>query len=259
MSAPNDVAHLIDLLQALAVERRPDDALLASFIGEYFREVPNDVATARRLELAYAAAIAHLDLGRVRQRGETLVQVLSPDLERDGWESERSVLMFVTDDAPFLVDSVRMVLDQHEIGIHLLVHPILHVRRDDRRVVVDAAATDGPIEAWTLIEIDRCRPEARALLEGEIRAAIESVQRAVRDFAPMQERLRSVAADDPLLRWLADENFVFLGVATYRHAASGFVVDADSLLGQYRSGFEYRFWCDDAFAYGDRRAEVYAR
>ena len=236
MSAHNDVAHIIGRLQAMASDRRPDDALLASFIGEYFREMSNDDADGRRLELAYAAAVAHLHLGRVRQRSETLVRVLSPELERDGWESERSVLMFVTDDAPFLVDSVRMVLDRNQLGIHLLVHPTLHVRRDDRRVIVDASAADGLIEAWTLIEIDRCRLEARVLLEGEIRIAIENVQRAVTDFAPMQELLRSVAADDPLLMWLADENFVFLGAATYRRAASGLVVDADSLLGGYRSG-----------------------
>ncbi len=236
MSAHNDVAHIIDRLQALAAERRPGDVLLASFIGEYFREIPGDDVTGRQLELAYAAAVAHLHLGRVRQRGETLVQVLSPEFERDGWESERSVLMFVTDDAPFLVDSVRMVLDRNELGIHLLVHPMLHVRRDDHGVIGDATAADGPIEAWTLIEIDRCRSEARVRLEGEIRGAIESVQRAVTDFAPMQERLRSVAGDDPLLLWLADETFVFLGAATYRHSASGLVVDADSLLGEYRSG-----------------------
>ena len=116
MSAHNDVAHIIDRLQAMAAERRPDDALLASFIGEYFREMSNDDAGGRRVELAYAAAVAHLHLGRVRQRGETLVQVLSPELERDGWESERSVLMFVTDDAPFLVDSVRMVLDRNPVN-----------------------------------------------------------------------------------------------------------------------------------------------
>ncbi len=52
----------------------------------------------------------------------------------------------------------------------------------------------------------------------------------------MQERLRSVAGGDPLLMWLADGNFVFLGAATYRHSVYGLVVDPDSLLGEYRSG-----------------------
>ena len=236
MSAHNDVADIIDRLQALAHERRPDDTLLTSFIAEYFADVPGDEAGGRRLELAYAAAVAHMHLGRVRQRGETLVQLLSPDFERDGWESERSVLMFVTDDAPFLVDSVRMVLDQHELGIHLLVHPMLHVRRDDRRVIVDAAAPEGVVEAWTLIEMDRCRDELRLSLEDEVRDAIENVQQAVTDFAPMQERLRNVAGNDPLLVWLADENFVFLGAATYRRSDTGLVVEPGSLLGEYRTG-----------------------
>jgi glutamate dehydrogenase len=236
MSAHNDVAHIIDRLQALARERRPDDALLVGFIGEYFREVPNDDANAQRLELAYAAALTHLHLGKVRRPGETLVQLLSPDLERDGWESERSILMFVTDDAPFLVDSVRMVLDRHELGIHLLVHPILVVERDDRGVLVDATGGTGLVEAWTLIEIDRGRAELRAQLEGEVRDAIENVQRAVGDFGAMQQRLRAVADGDPLLTWLADENFVFLGAATYHASPTGMRAIDGTLLGEYRSG-----------------------
>ncbi len=236
MSAHNDVAHIIDRLKALALERRPNDALLVSFIGEYFRDVPSDDAEGRRLELAYIAAVAHLHLGRVRQPGETLVRILSPDLELDGGESERSVLMSVTDDAPFLVDSVRMVLDRHQLGIHLLVHPMLHVRRDDRRIIVDADAADGSVEAWTLIEIDRCRPNLRKLVEQEVCEAIENVQQAVVDFAAMQERMNTLAQGHPLLTWLADENFVFLGSATYRRSVSGLIVDPDSLLGEFRTG-----------------------
>ena len=40
------------------------------------------------------------------------------------------VVLLVTDDAPFLVDTVRIVLERHGVATHLLVHPMLHVRRD---------------------------------------------------------------------------------------------------------------------------------
>jgi len=235
MSAHNDVAAIIDSLREIAGARRPSDQLLQTFLGVYYRDIPSDDADARRLNAAYAAAVAHLQLGRVRRVGETLVEVLSPDLERDGWETERTILMFVTDDVPFLVDSVRMVLDRHELGIHLLIHPMLSVRRNDRHELIDVDDPDGRIEAWTLIELDRCPTSAREQLEGDVRRAIDDVQSVVRDFASMQERLLDVAGDDALMRWLADTNFVFLGSAIYERSLDGLHLDATSLLGQYRS------------------------
>ena len=235
MSAHNDVADIIDSLREMAGERRPNDALLQSFLGVYYRDVPSEDADSRRMNAAYAAAVAHLGLGRTRRFGETLVQVLSPDLERDGWETERTILMFVTDDVPFLVDSVRMVLDRYELGIHLLIHPMLSVGRNDRHELVDVEAPDGRVEAWTLIELDRCPSDRRAKLEADVRVAIDDVQSVVRDFAPMQERLCEVAGDDPLLRWLADENFVFIGSVIYERSAEGLRPQPGSLLGQYRT------------------------
>ena len=65
------------------------------------------------------------------------------------------------------------------------------------------------------------------MLDDEIRTAIES-SAAVTDFAPMQERLpRSVAGGDPLLMWLADRNFVFLG-RVYLRTSVRLVVDPTS-------------------------------
>lgn len=234
MSAHNDVAAIIESLCEIAGARRPSDPLLQPFLGIYYRDIPSDDADGRRLNAAYAAAVAHLQLGRVRCVGETLVEVLSPDLERDGWETERTILMFVTDDVPFLVDSVRMVLDRYELGIHLLIHPMISVRRNDRHELVDVDEPDGRVEAWTLIELDRC-PSAREQLEADVRTAIDDVQSVVRDFAPMQKRLLDVAGDDALMRWLADTNFVFLGSAIYERTPDGLRLDPTSLLGQYRS------------------------
>ncbi len=236
MNAHNDVVGILGKLLHLARERRPEDRLLRSFLARLFRDLPDDDVDDQRLEDAYGAAVAQLELARVRYPGQTLVQVLSPEaVDRAGWESDRSILMFVTDDVPFLVDSVRMVLERREVGIHLLVHPMLAVERDSAHRVQAFGHHVGPIEAWTLIEIDRCLPADAAQLEVEVHVAIEGVQLVVADFTPMRERLASVAGQDELLAWLVDDRFVFLGAVSYVRRGDDLELVPGSELGEFRS------------------------
>ncbi|MDX2378827.1 MAG: NAD-glutamate dehydrogenase [Acidimicrobiia bacterium] len=247
MRTHTDVAETVSALIDIARQRRPTDDLLAEFVERYYRELPPDDADARRLDAAYAAAVTHLALGRRRAPREILVELLSPDVERDGWRSERSVLMFVTDDVPFLVDTVRMVLDRHGLGIHLLVHPMLPVVRDqqDRVVGFDDDLGMRELEAWTLIELDRCPPEQEQEVANDVRSAIAQVQQVVDDFGPMRERMRELADGDPLLDWLGEQHFVFLGAASYErtvttgsdgHVTSELTLRPGSELGEYRTG-----------------------
>jgi glutamate dehydrogenase len=238
------VADIVERLRALARERRPGDAAFESFVGRYFREVPDDEVDELRREQAYAAAEAHLRLGRRRVRGQTIVELISPEADRDGWDLDRSILLFVTDDAPFLVDSVRMVLDRHRLGIHLLVHPTLHVRRSADGELVDVVAghqsgePDVVDEAWTLVELDRTATERSAQVVADVRRAIDEVQLVVADFEPMRDRLVARVGDDALLAWLADANFVFLG-AHSRPSADTASADGgarDDALGVCRPG-----------------------
>ncbi len=246
------MADILSALEALATERRPDDGLLGSLLPAYYSELPDEDADGRRRDDLYAAAAAHLRLGRRRRPGEHLVQILSPDLERDGWHSPRSVLMFVTDDIPFLVDTVRLVLDRHDLGIHLLVHPTLIVTRDADGVATsvrsagrgehdpesgsDPDGTPGLVEAWTQIELDRCPNDIVEIVERDVLTAIGEVHRVVDDFDEMQARLLAVADGDPLLVWLGVENLVLLGAATYQRTDDGLALIEGSGLGQLRSG-----------------------
>lgn len=249
MNAHPDVAETLDKLTAMAASRRPDDDVLSEFLLRYYRELPDDDADDRRLDDAYAAAVTHLTLGRVRAPGDVLVRVLSPKGDRDGWRTERSVLMFVTDDIPFLVDTVRMVLDRHGLGIHLLVYPTLTFIRDDEHRIVrfadeQATAEEGADhgstdEAWVLIELDRCAPGLEEQLESDVSTAIDDVLRVVADFEEMRDRMRSIANGDPLLQWLGEQHFVLLGAASFDR-----LIDADGMptlhlqsgteLGEYR-------------------------
>ena len=62
---------------------------------------------------------------RDREPGEARVRVYNPTFEQHGWQSPHTAIEIVSDDMPFLVDSVSMELSRRELGIHVLVHPVV--------------------------------------------------------------------------------------------------------------------------------------
>ena len=59
------------------------------------------------------------------------MRVYSPDFEEHGFGSPHTVVDIVTDDMPFVVDSVTTEVIRHGLGLHLTVHPVVAVRRDE--------------------------------------------------------------------------------------------------------------------------------
>ena len=146
MHAHSDVAEVLDRLGELATVRRPDDALLAPFLVAVL------LRTARRGRRRPQDR-RHLR-GRRRPprprpqaaRRLAVIRVVSPDRERDGWSTPHSVVLVVTDDMPFLVDTMRMLLERHGLDIRLLVHPILLVERDGADVMQRVAPFSDRLE-----------------------------------------------------------------------------------------------------------------
>ncbi len=221
----------------MARERREDADVFVPFIQEYYAEMPEFGIDERRIDDMYAVAAAHYRLGEERQAGETLVRVVNPDRDRDGWSSPHSVLMLVTDDSPFLVDTVRMVLLRANRATHLLVHPLIDV---DRNADCMICGIGGDIpEAWTQIEIDACTDEQAEMIGAAVKAAVEDVRSSVRDFPAISERMQSLAHIDPLLEWFVDGHLVFLGAAVFDRDESGkAVVRPGSVLGHGANGGE---------------------
>jgi len=179
---------LTERLRAMAESRRPDDGVFADYLAAYYEELPEFDSDDRSDTDLYAAAVRHWAIGESRHADDTDVLVVSPDRDRDGWHSDRSIVFIVTTDVPFLVDSVRIVLERHGVATHLLVHPMLHLCRDDdgRIVRIVGSGGDGDaecgIEAWTQLEIDRCDPEQTAALQADLVEAVESNREEFHDF-----------------------------------------------------------------------------
>ena len=112
----------------------------------------------------YGAALAHWHLLQRRRPGEVKVHAYTPTLEEHGWQSTHSVVEIVTDDMPFLVDSVAMALTRRGSAIHVFVHPMIRVRRDDEGRLLELLPweAEGLAESLIHVEIDRQAEQARS-------------------------------------------------------------------------------------------------
>src|SRR5256885_1941731 len=206
------------------------------FLRAYFHGVAEEDLAERAPKHLAKAALAHLAFGARRAPGRSLVRVFNPEAQREGFESAHTLVMTVTDDMPFLVDSLGMAFSRAQLAVHLIVHPVLQARRDRRGHLVDIGANGAQAahpESWQLYEIDRISDPAQIeRLQRDLEATLADVRFAVSDWTAMRERVREIISgleSDPpplpaadvseashLLDWMEGRHFVFLGYRRYR-------------------------------------------
>ncbi|NJP33034.1 NAD-glutamate dehydrogenase [Micromonospora thermarum] len=228
-------------LVAQAVAHAGDDHDLATLVDRYWRFAPDEELIGFTAEEMLDAARTHRELAEQRVPGELKLRIHSPDADQ-----HHTVVEIVTDDMPFLVDSVTALLNSHHLDVHLLVHPLLVVRREPLGRLVEVAADVEPddaiagdlVESWMRIEIDPVRDAGeRDKLRRELQRVLTDVREAVEDWPKMRQRALALAdelaaartSDNrppvpekditdsvELLRWLAHDHFTFLGYREYR-------------------------------------------
>jgi glutamate dehydrogenase len=155
-------------------------------------------------------------------------------------------------DSPFLVDSVLGALRARGGTVRLVSHPVLPVDPITRPMrVLATTQTDAARVSFIHIEADPLGDaEANANLKTEIAATLADVRSAVTAWRPMLERLHRAVQDLrraegtvdaahlsealEFLGWLADANFVFLGMREYRLRDGDIEPVAESGLGLMR-------------------------
>ena len=197
------------------------------FVRALFANVPPQVCTDP--DGLRGAAASLWKFARTRRRGRNKVRVFTPTASKDGWTVGHSVIEIVNDDMPFLVDSIIGELDRRNLDVHLLVHPVMPVARDASGNLVGVGAETSNSRSEAVMHIQVTEQADGAVLRdlsSSLGSVLADVRRAVRDWRPMRNRLADAVAElDPsfgetadLLRWLAEDNFTFLG---YREFAEG--------------------------------------
>src|ERR671914_1633429 len=232
--------ELLDKVVTRIRDQMPEDQ--ASRVEEFTRQYYGWVDAADLEDLspidAYGAALSHWNFAGRREVGEWKIRVYNPHFEEHGWQSTHTVLEMVNDDMPFLVDSTRMGVNRQSYAIHLMLHPIMKVRRDGAgrlTEVLDPDAEDEGAIAESVIHVEVDRQTEAGVLEDLhecIESVLEQVRAAVEDWQEMRgtvEEIVSGLEEDPpspieeedleeakaFLEWIAHGNFTFLGYREY--------------------------------------------
>jgi glutamate dehydrogenase len=232
-------SELIEAVCGLVSERLPEAevAMAQSFVRQFYHWVPAADLDGRGQEDLYSAVMAQWEFFQTRPPGEVKVRVWNPDESRNGVRSPHTFIEIVSDDMPFIVDSVTMELAREGSTIDLVIHPVIRARRDeDGRLLevleLDAPPGEGRAESVLHAEVAR-EHEADRLgdLSRSMRRVVGEVTAAVTDWQAMRRRMLELAQRlDPVpdtvagrdieearefLRWLADGHFIFLGYREY--------------------------------------------
>ena len=206
------------------------------YAEQCFRRVPMEDLVSEAPSTLATIVLRQLEFVEHRKPGEMLIRVYNPDPESEGWESAHTIVEMVNDDMPFLVDTGALTLTEMGIGIHLIIHPVIRVGRDDKgrlTGIFEKASGEGRAESVIQFQIDRHTSKAAlADIKQRLTQAIGDARRAVADWKKMEASLTEAEQSLPewargadpewieegraFLHWLLDDHFIFLGARDYR-------------------------------------------
>jgi glutamate dehydrogenase len=231
--AQHDSAEAAGHIAAAAHLIGTDDPELAAFFTAFTRYAnPEDLIHYTGAELAALVRLV-FEHTATRRAGAPLVEVFDPSREDASFAKQNeNIVIAVSDDMPFLYDSVTAAIRAAGAHVSAAFHPVIPSARDSlgRRSPGGEALSESVIALALDSPLD---PESEAALGKDLRDVLEDVRSAVKDWKPMVGRLAQTVAglkenpprvaEDVLgenlafLGWLADNHFTFLGARDYRY------------------------------------------
>jgi len=242
----DETQKIIEQVKAYIKTHAPENEIesLNTFTQRYYTAAPLEDIKERSIEELYAIMLSHWQFIHERAPGESKIRIFNPTKEKDGWESTHTIIQLSHDDIPFLVDSIRMVINRYNWQIHMIVHfGGMRVKRDNAHRItailpLGVTEEDSFSEAPIYIEIDRLTNESdMSELKADIERVLADVRAAVLDWRKIVGRVEDclremensstilnsaeVAESRDFLRWLINNNFTFLGARDYKLIGDG--------------------------------------
>jgi len=237
MRAEKLKTQLIDEVVRYVGERieRKRAPLIENFIRQFYAYVPQSDIAGDSAEDLFSAALSLANFAQVRAAGQAKVRVFNPRIDEHGWRSPHTVVEIVNDDMPFLVDSLTAEMNRQDIGVHLVIHPIMRVTRDAKGQLTAIGADDGEPESVMQLRVNQVATQEQLdALKVRVEIVLRDVRLAVTDWQAMRAKMTAaieetqkrklplpaeeIAEVTAFLRWINDDHFTFLGYREYSFA-----------------------------------------
>lgn len=225
------------------IKHHPHDtaAMCAEFARQFYGTVALEDLKLYSADDLYAALMHFWGLIARRTPHETKICIYNPTQEADGWQSTHTVIEILMEDMPFLVDSVRMVIDKMGLVAHLIIHMGgVAVERNDTHDLIAVLPKERKfdaqckfIEAPIWVQIDKqTSPELLQRLHENLQQALADNRAAVEDWGVMRNKVQEVIEElahqtvpasaeileesKDFLTWINNDHFTFLGTCDYQ-------------------------------------------
>ena len=214
---------------------------LVDFTRRLYKNVPPDDLRGMTTENLAGAVRSLWKLMAQRPPGTSKVRVFNPRQETDGWAVGHTVVEVINDDKPFLVDSMTLGINHMGGEVHLVIHPVMLVKRASGgrlNCIVDETDAAGALhESIMHIQVNEQTDEDCEKIARHLESVLDEVSASVEDWRSMRARCgeliteledrppllphAEVAEAIAFLKWMDDDHFTFLGYREYRFEGKG--------------------------------------
>ena len=127
-----------------------------TFVKEFYHENKLTDFENYSTEVLYNFALSAFKFINFERKKGYIVRIYNPQKSEDNFESPYTIIEIINDDMPFLVDSTVAFLDKQSIKINNIIHPVLHVNRDNSGKFIEIAkSSNSKQESLIQLHIDK--------------------------------------------------------------------------------------------------------
>ncbi|CAJ0557578.1 unnamed protein product, partial [Mesorhabditis spiculigera] len=171
---------------------------IVQFADQFYSFAALEELKERRISDLAGATISSWRMLMQHDAKTQAVRAYNPDFERHGWQSPHTVVEMVCPQTPFLINSIRMELNNRGYNIHTLQTAVfcLELDKTGKAVGLSTQPSDVCGSSKTVVaffEIDRCSSSSELrLIEAALVEVLEEVRLVDADLVPMKAKINEL-------------------------------------------------------------------